>query len=70
MLVDFQDFEVCDLTPEVMRLAIDFIEQFFLRTLDAIQLASAAASQADVFVSSDTEQLKAAQKARLKIFQI
>ncbi len=67
LLIDFQDFAVCDITSEVIIQTIDLIETFSLRTLDAIHLASAVITKVDLFVSSDTQQLKAAAALKLEI---
>ena len=70
LLVDFEDFQVCDLTPEVIRQTVDLIEKYSLRTLDAIHLAGCLAVETDCFVSSDSQQMKAAKALKLKILHV
>jgi predicted nucleic acid-binding protein len=70
LMADFQDFSVCDLTPEVLGRAIDCIENASLRTLDALQVACALSAEVDCFASSDQQQLKAANKAGLKVVHV
>jgi uncharacterized protein len=70
LLLDFQDYSVCDLTQEVLTRTIQLIEQHSLRTLDAIHLASAMEAKVDVFVSSDVKQMKAAAALKLKCLKV
>ena len=64
---DFSSFEVCQLSPEVIRRSIILLENAELRTLDALQLACAIEAKEFVFVSSDKRQNVAAEKFSLKI---
>ena len=64
---DFSTFEVCQLSPEVIRRSILLLENAELRTLDALQLACAIETEGSVFVSSDKRQLAAAKKFSLKV---
>ena len=70
LILDFQDFNVCDLTPQVIKRTLYFIENYFLRTLDAIHLASAMEIKIELFVSADTRQLKAAQAVKMKVLSV
>ncbi len=60
---EVNDAVVIDLTPEVVRLSIEVLEASSVRTMDAVQIASAMAWQADLFVSSDHRQVAAAKAA-------
>ena len=64
---DFSTFEVCQLSPEVIRRSIILLENAELRTLDALQLACAIETKESVFVSSDKRQNAAAKKFRLAV---
>ena len=67
MIEDFSTFEVCQLSPEVIRRSIILLENAELRTLDALQLACAIETKESVFVSSDKKQLTAAKKFSLTV---
>lgn len=64
---DFSTFEVCQLSPDVIRRSIILLENAELRTLDALQLACAIETKESVFVSSDKRQNAAAEQFSLKI---
>ena len=67
LFIDIEDVAVCDLTPEVLRLAVASLESSALRGMDAIHIGSAVALRADVFVSADERQTKAAALAGLRV---
>ena len=67
LIADIRDAEIIELTNEVISRTISILEKSPVRTLDAIHVASACHWNADLFVSSDTRQLKAAEEAGLKI---
>ena len=67
IIEDFSAFEVCQLSPEVIRRSIILLENAELRTLDALQLACAIEAKESVFVSSDKRQLAAAKKFSLTV---
>lgn len=67
LLADIEDAAICDLTPEVLGLAVSSLENNVLRGTDAIHIGSAVALQADVFVSADERQRKAAALAGLRV---
>ncbi|HSV43393.1 MAG TPA: type II toxin-antitoxin system VapC family toxin [Candidatus Bathyarchaeia archaeon] len=69
LLREFDDFHVCDLTSEVVRQAVELLEKYTLRTLDAMHLACAVMIKADLFVSSDTQQIKAAKNLSLAVME-
>lgn len=65
LLLEFEDFLSCPLTPQVIASTIGILEQFPLRAMDAIHLACAAEVSA-LFVSADLRQLEAAKKLKLR----
>ena len=67
LFIDMEDVAVSDLTPEVLRLAVVSLEASALRGMDAIHIGSAVALKADVFVSADERQTKAAALAGLRV---
>jgi predicted nucleic acid-binding protein len=62
---EFEDFETCPLTSEVILLSIKFLENFPLRTMDALHLACCVDCSMEIFVSSDKRQLAAAKHLKL-----
>ena len=70
LLSEFEDFLSCPLTPDVIALSIGLLEKFSLRAMDALHIASALEIRADVFVSADKDQLRAAKKLRLKVYAV
>jgi uncharacterized protein len=60
LFADLEDMAVLNLTVQVVRSAIDLLERFPLRTLDALHVACALEWPADLFVSADRQQLAAA----------
>ena len=67
---DFQGFNVCQLTPGCIKAIIRLLERYPLKAMDAIHLASAIQIKAELFISSDTQQIKAAKKLELDILQV
>ena len=67
---EVNDAIVIDLTPEVVRLGIEVLEASPVQTMDALQIASALAWQADLFASADHRQTTAAKAAKLHTRQI
>lgn len=70
ILIDFEDIEICSLTPSVIKQAIQLLEKNILRTLDSLQVASAIEWGAEMFISADHRQLLAAKKAGLTIKEV
>lgn len=60
------DAEIVYLVPDVIMESIQILETSPVRTLDALHVACAVHWGAEVFVSSDERQLRAARKAGLK----
>ena len=67
LLADIEDAVICDLTPTVLAKTVIFLEDNVLRGMDAIDIGSAMALKADVFVSADKRQIEAATNAGLKV---
>jgi len=70
LLKDFEDILVCNITPSVIRQAIQILETNTLRTLDALHIGCALEWKAEVFVSSDLRQIAAAKKIGLKVLKV
>lgn len=58
------------LTPTVVSQALDCLERFSLRAMDALHLGSAIASGAQRFVSGDQRQCQAARSVGLLVEQV
>lgn len=67
LLQDVADVLICETTPDVVHLAINVLEIYPLRGMDAIHIASALAVSADVFVSADIRQCNAATQLGLRV---
>jgi len=67
---DFKLFNICALGGRVLREAIEILENYPSKTLDAIQLASALTVAADFFVCSDKPLLSIAQKIKINIIDV
>ncbi|MEN6626909.1 MAG: type II toxin-antitoxin system VapC family toxin [Candidatus Sumerlaeia bacterium] len=66
LVQDVRDAIVVEITPDVVQLSIEVLEKNSVRTLDAIHVACALASGADLFASSDHRQIAAARRAKIK----
>lgn len=62
---DVRDAVIINLTPEVIATSTSLLEASPLRAMDALHIACALESGADLFVSSDKRQITAAKKAGL-----
>ncbi|MBI3615112.1 MAG: type II toxin-antitoxin system VapC family toxin [Candidatus Omnitrophica bacterium] len=62
MYKDFQSFHRVVWNESLEKVATDFVYQYSLATLDAIQLASGVLSKAETFVTSDRRLFGEAQK--------
>lgn len=67
MLEDIDDATVLAVTEEVIARAVAMLEQFPLRSADAIHIASAAEWSTDLFVSADERQCRAARACGLRV---
>jgi uncharacterized protein len=65
---DFEDFDICEMIPQVIAQSTHLLEKYPLRAMDALHLASALEIQAEIFISSDIRQLLAAKKLKLKSY--
>jgi predicted nucleic acid-binding protein len=63
---DVRDAVIINLTPEVIATSSSILEASPLRAMDALHIACALESGADLFVSSDKKQIAAARKAGLE----
>lgn len=64
---DISDIEMIEISNKVIFLSIELIQDYQLKTLDAIQLSCAIEWGCDIFVSSDKQQIKAAKRYGIKI---
>lgn len=67
---DLADATVIQITDEVTLSCIRLLESSPLRSSDAIQIASALAWHADVFVSADARQCAAARSSGLEVVKL
>ena len=63
---DIRDAVIINLTPEVIATSTSLLEVSPLRAMDALHIACALESGADLFVSADKKQITAARKAGLE----
>lgn len=66
LLDDMRDADIIQLTPAVVRSAIQVLEASPVRAMDALHIACALEWEAGVFVSADARQLAAAHRIGLK----
>ncbi len=66
LIGDVRDAEIINLTDDVVAHSISILEHNSIRAMDALHVASAQAWGADLFVSSDKNQVKAAQIQGIK----
>lgn len=64
---EINDIDIIQLTDEVIKKAVMLLEKNVLRTLDAIHIACAYEWDADMFLTSDKRQIKAAKKELKKV---
>ena len=70
VLKELEAIEICNLTSEVIKRAIGCLGNSPLRAMDALHLGCALAIKPDLFVSSDTQQVIAANKEGLKVLEV
>ena len=70
LLDDVRDADIIFLTPTVIGSAIMILEASRVRAMDALHLACALEWGAELFASSDKQQLQAAKRAGMKTKQI
>ncbi len=66
LIEDVRDATVLQLTPAVISRSVTLLENNILRAMDALHVACALEWKADLFVTSDRKQLKAAIKSGLQ----
>jgi uncharacterized protein len=64
---DLRDAALCNITETTVLQAILLLEENTLRAMDAFHVAAAVEWKADLFVSSDSHQIKAAKSAGLAV---
>lgn len=70
VLSDIDDATVIGITEDVIAHAVALLEQFPLRSADALHVACASQWSTDLFVSADDRQCKAARAHSLRVEQI
>lgn len=70
LLAELEDLTLCEVAPQVIKRAVALLEAYSLRTLDALQLASAVEMKAETFVSADARQIKAARQEGLDVVSV
>lgn len=70
ILADIDEVMLIGLTPAVLRSAIACLESVSIRTLDAIQVATAVEAGCDVFLSADRRQCRAAGSMGLRVVDL
>ncbi len=67
LLDDVHDAHVINLTPSVVRSAVDALESNVLRAMDALHIGSAVEWEPELFVSADARQIEAASGSGLQV---
>jgi predicted nucleic acid-binding protein len=67
---DIRDITIISLSPQILRSAIEALENNSIKALDAIHIGCALEYQPDFFVSCDAQQLSAAARSGLRIKQV
>ena len=70
LMLDIADALICDTTPEVLQHAVKALENHTLRGMDAIHLGAALACTAEVFISADARQCRAAEAFGLQVVSL
>lgn len=70
LTADIADAMICDTTPQVIGHSIHALEKHPLRGMDAIHIGAAVVCEAEVFVSADARQCKAARALGLKVVSV
>ena len=68
--IEIKDIIILNITPAVVQKSISLLELNRLRAMDALHIACAIEWNADLFVSADHRQIKAAKNYGLKINQV
>ena len=67
LLTDVDDATLIGITEEVIAHGVALLEQFSLRSADALHIACASEWSTDLFVSADERQCKAAKRRGLRV---
>ncbi len=67
---DIEDIQIINLVPEVIENTLTLLENNMLRSLDALHISCAVIWSAELFISSDKRQIKAAENAGLQVHYI
>lgn len=70
LMQDVRDALIIETTPDVTARAINALEMYPLRGMDAIHTGAALACQAEAFVSSDNRQCQAAEGLGLNVVSV
>jgi len=70
VLTDVDDVTVIGITEEVIAHGVALLEQFSLRSADALHIACASEWATDLFVSADEWQCKGARRRGLRVEEI
>ena len=70
LMLDIADALICDTTPQVLQHAVKALENHTLRGMDAIHLGAALACTAEVFISADARQCRAAEAFGLQVVSL
>lgn len=70
LIEDVRDADLVNLTTSVISSSLAILERTPVRTLDALHIACALEWKAELFVSSDNRQIKAAKQAGLNIQEV
>ncbi|MHB1883262.1 MAG: type II toxin-antitoxin system VapC family toxin [Acidithiobacillus sp.] len=70
LMLDIADALICDTTPQVIQHAVKALENHTLRGMDAIHLGAALACTAEVFISADARQCRAAEAFGLQVVSL
>ncbi|MDD5001403.1 MAG: type II toxin-antitoxin system VapC family toxin, partial [Thiomonas arsenitoxydans] len=70
LMLDIADALICDTTPQVIQRAVKALENHTLRGMDAIHLGAALACTAEVFISADARQCRAAEAFGLQVVSL
>ena len=70
LMLDIANALICDITPQVIQHAVKALEKHRLRGMDAIHLGAALACTAEVFISADARQCRAAEAFGLQVVSL
>ena len=70
LMLDIADALICDTTPQVLQHAVKALENHTLRGMYAIHLGAALACTAEVFISADARQCRAAEAFGLQVVSL